>query len=100
MAQGLVQCIGGGTVRQELIESHGEINIVHRHPLRYVAMSNDESGMLAILKRRPDKSLSALLRRLDKAVYRAIEFEELHRRSEWPKLKWSNTNVLSEMARQ
>jgi hypothetical protein len=27
-------------------------------------------------KRRPDESLSALLRRLDKSVYRAIEFEE------------------------
>ena len=41
-----------------------------------VAVANDESNSLAMLRRRPGESFMALLERLDHAVERALEYEE------------------------
>jgi hypothetical protein len=45
-------------------------------PVGCVAIANDESNTLTMLKRRPGESFTALLERLDHAIERAVEYDE------------------------
>lgn len=58
---------------EALIECDGQINIGSHQPIGCIAVANDESNTLAMLKRRPKESLGDLLSRLDLAIERAIE---------------------------
>jgi len=53
---------------EALIEDDGQITLGHMHPVGCVAVANDESNSLAMLKRRPNESVSELLERLDLCV--------------------------------
>ena len=59
-----------------LIECDGQINVGYLYPVGCVAVANDEHNTLAMLKRRPNESFEDLLKRLDQAIERAVEFEE------------------------
>ena len=61
---------------ESLIECDGQITVGHMRPVGCVAIANDESNTLAMLKQRQGESLMALLERLDHAIERAIENEE------------------------
>ncbi|MEE4146291.1 MAG: hypothetical protein V2I26_15915 [Halieaceae bacterium] len=61
---------------ESLIECDGQITVGHMRPVGCVAIANDESNTLAMLKQRPGESLMALLERLDQAIERAVEDEE------------------------
>jgi len=58
---------------EALIECDGQINIGNHHPIGCIAVANDQSNTLAMLKRRPKESLEDLLSRLDTAIECAIE---------------------------
>ena len=60
---------------EELIDNEGEITIGRMGPVRCGASASDEANCLAMLARRPDESLEALLIRLDSAIEDAIEHE-------------------------
>lgn len=59
-----------------LIDNDGQITVGQIRPVGCVAVANDESNTLAMLKRRPGETLTALLLRLDQAIERALEHEE------------------------
>ena len=59
-----------------LIEDGGEITVGRQTRMGCVAIANDEHNTLAMLKRKPGETMTALLERLDSAVYRAMEYEE------------------------
>jgi hypothetical protein len=61
---------------ESLIECDGQITVGHMRPVGCVAVANDESNSLAMLRRRPGESFMALLERLDYAIERALEYEE------------------------
>lgn len=52
----------------ELIEDGGQITVGYLDPIPCVAVANDESHTLVMLKRRPGESLQQLLERLDAAI--------------------------------
>ena len=54
-----------------LIDSGGQITLGALHPIKCVAIANNDHNSLAMLKRRPGETLHQLLRRLDAAVDRA-----------------------------
>jgi len=56
---------------EALIDSDGQMR-----PVGCVAIANDESSTLAMLKRRPGESFIALLKRLDQAIKQAVEYDE------------------------
>lgn len=58
----------------DLIED-GQITIGVLDPVGCVAIANDEHNTLAMLVRREDETLEALLTRLDQAIDRAINEE-------------------------
>ena len=60
----------------ELIDSGGEITLGQLDAIgRCVATASDEAQCLAMLVRRKDESLEALLKRLDAAVHDAYQNE-------------------------
>lgn len=61
---------------EALIEGDGQITLGQIHPVGCVAVANDESNSLAMLKRRPGESLAVLLERLDLAILRALEYDD------------------------
>ena len=61
---------------EELITCDGQVTLGHLAPVGCIAVANDESGTLAMLKRRPGETFTALLQRLDHAIERAVEYEE------------------------
>lgn len=61
---------------EALIESDGQITLGYLHPVGCVAVANDESNSLAMLKRRPGETLTELLERLDLAILRALEYDD------------------------
>ncbi len=58
---------------EALIEYDGQINIANHPPIGCIAVANDESNTLAMLKRRPKETLVELLSRLDLAIKHATE---------------------------
>ncbi len=62
---------------EALIECDGQINIGYHQPVGCIAVANDESNTLAMLKRRPKESLADLLNRLDLAIECAIETDNV-----------------------
>ena len=60
---------------EDLIDEGGQITVGHLHPIPCVAVANDESNTLAMLRRRPDESLQQLLERLDTAIAQARDTE-------------------------
>ena len=60
---------------EALIEYDGQINIGYHQPIGCIAVANDESNTLAMLKRRPKEFLEELLSRLDTGIEHAIENE-------------------------
>jgi len=62
---------------EALIEYDGQINIGNHQPIGCIAVANDESNTLAMLKRRPKESLEDLLSRLDSAIECAIETDKI-----------------------
>jgi hypothetical protein len=60
---------------EDLIDEGGQITVGHLHPIACVAVANDESDALAMLRRRPDESLQQLLERLDAAIGQAWDTE-------------------------
>jgi predicted HicB family RNase H-like nuclease len=62
---------------EALIEYDGQINIGYHQPIGCIAVANDESNTLAMLKRRPKESLADLLNRLDLAIEYAIETDNV-----------------------
>lgn len=61
---------------EALIDSDGQITLGQMRPVGCVAVANDESNTLAMLKRRPGESFTELLERLDAAIERALEYGE------------------------
>jgi hypothetical protein len=51
-----------------LIDSGGQITLGALHPIKCVAIANDDHNALAMLQRRPGETLQHLLQRLDAAV--------------------------------
>ena len=62
---------------EALIEYDGQINIGCQQPIGCIAVANDQSNTLAMLKRRPKESLEDLLNRLDIAIERATETDKM-----------------------
>jgi hypothetical protein len=60
-----------------LIRGHGEITLGRVGPVPSAAVAADGGEMLAALVRRPRESLEDLLTRLDEALERRWEHEEL-----------------------
>ncbi|MCB1695174.1 MAG: hypothetical protein KDI34_03020 [Halioglobus sp.] len=58
---------------EDLIDDHGQITLGYMSPVGCVAIANDESNSLAMLKQRPGESLQQLLERLDCAIASAVE---------------------------
>jgi len=61
---------------ETLIDSDGQITLGQMRPVGCVAVANNEWSTLAMLKRRPGESFTALLERLDQAIERAVEHDE------------------------
>ena len=61
---------------EALIDNDGQITLGHIRPVGCIAVANDESNTLAMLKRRPGETLNDLLLRLDQAIEHAVEHEE------------------------
>jgi hypothetical protein len=51
-----------------LIDNGGQITLGALHPIKCVAIANDEHNSLAMLQRRPGETLQQLLERLDAAI--------------------------------
>ncbi len=61
---------------EDLMDCDGQITLGKMAPVGCIAVANNEAGTLAMLKRRPGESFTALLKRLDQAIERAIEYDE------------------------
>ncbi len=61
---------------EELVDCDGQITLGNMKPVGCIAVANDESNTLVMLRRRPGESFTALLERLDHAIGRAVEFDE------------------------
>jgi len=61
---------------EALIDGDGQVTLGNMRPVGCVAVANEESETLAMLKRRPGESLTELLERLDHAIERAFEYDE------------------------
>ena len=61
---------------QTLIDNDGHITLGYLYPVGSVAVANDESSVLAMLKRRQGETVMELLTRLDEAVRRSTELDE------------------------
>lgn len=61
---------------ESFIDCDGQINVGYIHPVGCVAVANDEHQTLAMLKRQPKESFESLMKRLDKAIERAVDHEE------------------------
>ncbi|PLW66788.1 hypothetical protein [Pseudohalioglobus lutimaris] len=61
---------------EDLIECDGQITLGYLAPAGCVAIANNEAQTLAMLRRRPGEPLMVLLKRLDHAIERAVEYEE------------------------
>ncbi|RZU98205.1 hypothetical protein [Spiribacter vilamensis] len=59
-----------------LLADEGSINVGYLRPVGQVAIASDPHQALAMLRRRPDEPLAAVLRRLDAAVATALEHGE------------------------
>ena len=57
----------------EALMDEGEITLGHLYPVGGTAVATDGYNCLAMLKRRPNESLTALLQRLDSAVALAVQ---------------------------
>ena len=64
------------TYIEELIDTDGQITLGHMYPVGCVAIANDGSNTLAMLKRKPRESLVDLIKRLDRAIEHSIEHQE------------------------
>lgn len=62
-------------LEQQLRERWG-ITLGYMQPVGRVAMANDESNSLLMLRQRPEGSFTALPKRLDHAIERAVEIFE------------------------
>lgn len=62
---------------ESLIDNDGQITIGQMSPAGAVAIANDESGTLAMLRKHPAESLVNLLGRLDQAIEHALEHDEI-----------------------
>ena len=51
----------------------GQITLGDMHPIGCVAIANDQHQTLAMLKRRKNESLQALMLRLDQAIANAMD---------------------------
>ena len=60
-----------------LIDDGGQITLGALHPIPCVAIANDDYGSLAMLRRRPDESVTQLLRRLNDSIALAVEADEM-----------------------
>jgi len=60
-----------------LIGGEGDVNLGRLGPIECVAVATDDHQALAMLVRRPNESLEQLLTRLDDAVRRAVEEDEM-----------------------
>ena len=60
-----------------LIDDGGQITLGALHPIKCVAIANDDHNCLAMLQRRPGETLQQLLERLDAAIDRAWTPDEL-----------------------
>ena len=60
-----------------LLDDGGQISIGALPPIECAAVANDAYNCLAMLKRRPNETLQQLLERLDAAIERALETDEL-----------------------
>ena len=61
---------------EALVDGDGQVTLGYMGPVGCVAVANEESNTLAMLRRRPGESLTELLERLDHAIERAIEYDE------------------------
>ena len=59
-----------------LLSDGGDISLGPVASFKCVASAADDNNALAMLVRRDDETLNALLKRLDKAIARAWELEE------------------------
>jgi hypothetical protein len=59
-----------------LIDGGGQITLGALHPIKCVAVANDDHNSLAMLQRRPGETLQQLLERLDAAINRAWTLDE------------------------
>ncbi len=62
---------------EALIADGGDITIGSIHPIECVATAADASNAVAMLVRRDGETLNALLKRLDKAIGRFYEHDEI-----------------------
>jgi hypothetical protein len=62
---------------ESLIDNDGQITIGQMSPVGSVAIANDESGTLAMLRKHPGESFANLLGRLDRAIEHAREYDEI-----------------------
>ena len=60
-----------------LIHDGGQISIGALPPIQCAAVANTEYSCLAMLQRKPGETLQQLLERLDSAIERALETDEL-----------------------
>ena len=61
---------------EALVDGDGQVTLGYMGAVGCVAVANEESNTLAMLRRRPGESLTELLERLDHAIERAIEYDE------------------------
>ena len=62
---------------ESLIDCGGQITVGELQPVGSVAIANDESGTLAMLRKHPGESFANLLARLDQAIEYALENDEI-----------------------
>jgi hypothetical protein len=62
---------------ESLIDCGGQITVGEMKPVGSVAIANDESGTLAMLRKHPGESFANLLARLDQAIEYALENDEI-----------------------
>ncbi len=72
---------------ETLIADGGEITLGARAPFECTATAADGSNALAMLVRRDGETLTALLKRLDKAIVRLTRTEPSSTRSTTPPIK-------------
>jgi hypothetical protein len=60
-----------------LIDCGGQITVGDMKPVGSVAIANNESGTLAMLRKHPGESFANLLGRLDQAIEYALEHDEI-----------------------
>jgi hypothetical protein len=62
---------------EDLIDGEGQITLGYMNPVGNVAIANEGPHTLAMLCKRRGETLTALLERLDHAIERAIEYDEI-----------------------